>query len=58
MAGTTQTVNVSIIPDSEIEPDETVNITIFGQSDAVVIGAGTGTITIISVDGTFSMWRQ
>ena len=55
MSGATQTVNVPIIEDGVVEPGEIVNIRIFGLSvsiDHAVIaaGAGTGTISIISID--------
>ena len=58
MSGTSQAVNVPIIEDGEVEPDEIVNIRIFGLSvctDHAVIaaGAGTGSITIINIDSKF-----
>ena len=54
---TDQTVNVSIIEDGEVEPDEVVNIMISGLSVGTahaVIAAGTGSITIINVDSKFA----
>ena len=55
VAGATQTVNVLIIEDGEVEPDEVVNIMISGLSVGtahaiIAAGGGTGTITIINVD--------
>ena len=58
-SGVSQTANVPIIEDSMAEPDEIVNIRIFGLSvstDHAVIAAdaGTGTITIINSDSKFA----
>ena len=53
MSDTSQTVNVPIIVDGEVDPDEIINIRIFGLSlsaDHAVIDsdAGNGTIAIAS----------
>ena len=58
MSGTTQTVNVPILEDSLVEPDEIVNIRIFGLSvgsaqAVIAAGAGTGTITIVNINSKF-----
>ena len=49
---------VPILEDDEVEPDEFVNIRIFGLSvgtnHAVIsAGAGTGTITIVNINSKF-----
>ena len=63
MSGTTQQVMVPILEDSFVEPDEFVNITIFGLSvgsahAVIAAGAGTGTITIRNVNGKFNTYNN
>jgi hypothetical protein len=59
MCGASQTVNVPIIADNVVEPDEVINIRIFGLSAStehavIAAGAGTGTITIINSNSKFA----
>ena len=54
MSGTTQTVNVPILEDLEVEPDEFFNIRICENASHAEIVDGDGSVTIINVNCKFA----